>query len=141
MTFKFDFEAEHICYNPSPLSTTEIYEAFEPKLNAGEVELPDIPKAQEQLLTLVIRGAHITHQAGDHDDWANALAGVVYVTASPVEAPMPQFGVQSTTAPASQIGGWAGNGSAPGYGSPDSAAYGAQPSEFWRMLSDVDGAK
>jgi hypothetical protein len=27
------------------------------------------------LLTLVIRGARIDHQPGDHDDWANAVAG------------------------------------------------------------------
>jgi hypothetical protein len=26
---------------------------------------------------LVRRGARVDHQAGDHDDWANAAAGVV----------------------------------------------------------------
>jgi hypothetical protein len=131
MTFKCDFEAEHIHYNSSPLSTTEIYEAFEPKLNAGEVELPDIPKAQEQLLTLVIRGAHITHQAGDHDDWANALAGAVYVTATPVEAPMPQFGVQTTT-------GTGFNGSYVGRNNSSAdGRYGDSPQEFWRMMDNL----
>lgn len=79
-TFKRDFEGEGIAYVPSPLSKTDLYEAFEPALNAGEVELPDIPKLQEQLLTLVVRGARIDHQPGDHDDWANAVAGAVWRT-------------------------------------------------------------
>jgi hypothetical protein len=79
-TFKRDFEGEGIQYKPSPLTTTELYEAFEPALNAGEIELPDIPKLQEQLLTLVIRGARIGHQNGDHDDWANAVAGSAWLT-------------------------------------------------------------
>jgi hypothetical protein len=77
-TFKVDFEGEGIRYEPSPFTKTELYEAFEPALNAGEVELPDIPKLQEQLLTLVIKGARIDHQPGDHDDWANAVAGAVW---------------------------------------------------------------
>ena len=80
-TFKADFASEGISYRSSPLSKTELYEEFEPRLNAGEVELPDIPKLQEQLLTLVIKGARIDHQAGDHDDWANVAAGVVWVAA------------------------------------------------------------
>jgi hypothetical protein len=77
-TFKQDFEAERIRYVPSPLTATELYEAFEPRLNAGEIDLPDVAKLQEQLLTLVIRGARIGHQSGDHDDWANAVAGCVW---------------------------------------------------------------
>ena len=48
-----------------------------PPLNAGEVELLDVPKLQEQLLTLVTRGARIDHEPNGHDDWANAAAGVV----------------------------------------------------------------
>lgn len=79
-TFKCDFEGDGIRYEPSPLSKTELYEAFEPVLNAGQIELPDVPKLQEQLITLVIRGARIDHQPGDHDDWANAVAGVVWRT-------------------------------------------------------------
>lgn len=79
-TFKRDFEGESIAYVPSPLSKTDLYEAFEPALNAGEIELPDIPKMQEQLLTLVVKGARIDHQTGDHDDFANAVAGAVWRT-------------------------------------------------------------
>ncbi len=54
-----------------------MYEALEPKLNAGEVELLDLPELQEQLLTLVWRGSRIDHLPGDHDDFANAAAGAV----------------------------------------------------------------
>lgn len=77
LTFKQDFEAEHIVYRPSKLTKTELYDALEPILNAGELELPDIPKLQEQLLCLVIKGTRIDHQSGDHDDWANSMAGAV----------------------------------------------------------------
>ena len=48
-------------------------------INAGEVELLDEVKLQEQLLTLVLRGAKIDHEPGGHDDYANVLAGLVFV--------------------------------------------------------------
>jgi phage terminase large subunit-like protein len=76
-TFKRDFEAQDIDYVVSDKTKTEIYEAFEPTLNAGECELLDVPKLEEQLLTLVIRGASIDHQPGGHDDWSNAAAGAI----------------------------------------------------------------
>ncbi|RUV59644.1 hypothetical protein EOA85_11145 [Mesorhizobium sp. M5C.F.Ca.IN.020.29.1.1] len=76
-TFKYAFEGQQIQLKSSPLSRTEIYEAFEPLLNAGDIELLDVPKLQEQLLTLIVRGAQIDHQPGDHDDFANAAAGVL----------------------------------------------------------------
>jgi hypothetical protein len=78
-TFKLDFEERKITYRASSLTKSELYEAMEPRINAGEVELPDLPKLQEQLLTLVVRGSRVDHQPGDHDDWANAVAGVVHV--------------------------------------------------------------
>jgi hypothetical protein len=58
----------------TPYTKHQLYEALEPRLNAGEVELLDHPQLQEQLLTLVYRGAKIDHQPGDHDDHANAAA-------------------------------------------------------------------
>jgi hypothetical protein len=134
-TFKSDFEAEGIRYNPSPLTRTEIYEAFEPPLNAGEIELPDIPKLQEQLLTLVIRNAHIDHQPGDHDDWANAVCGAVYLVMAPAfYAPPPRFGSYGRGG-GNFNGAWINASS--GNNTPDNAAYGDQPTEFWRMLSDI----
>ncbi|MCA1467228.1 hypothetical protein I6F09_04915 [Bradyrhizobium sp. IC3195] len=77
LTFKSDFEIAGISYRSSDKNKTEIYEAFEPHLNGGDVELLDLPKLQEQLLTLVVRGAKIDHRPGDHDDWANAAAGAI----------------------------------------------------------------
>jgi hypothetical protein len=131
-TFKSDFEAEGIRYNPSPLTKTELYEAFEPPLNAGEIELPDIPKLQEQLLTLVIRGAHIDHQPGDHDDWANAVAGAVYfVLETPYQPTPPRFGSYGRGPSNFYQNG--GNDSA----NPDSAVYDASPQSFWEMVSDM----
>jgi hypothetical protein len=41
--------------------------------------LLDTPKLESQLLGLVWRGGKIDHQTGDHDDWANAAAGTVYL--------------------------------------------------------------
>jgi hypothetical protein len=78
-TFKLDFEAHGITYVPCPEPKTVLYEELEPRLNAGEVELPDIPKLQEQLLGMVVRGARIDHLPGEHDDYANAAAGAVWL--------------------------------------------------------------
>lgn len=85
-TFRRDFEASGISYSVSTLTKSDIYDAFEPKLNAGEVELLDDGKLQEQLLTLVIRGSKIDHQSGDHDDFANAAAGAIVLVGT--RAPM-----------------------------------------------------
>src|SRR5215468_8922479 len=68
------------------LPKTGIYDALEPKLNAGEVELLDIPELQEQLLTLVIRNGKIDHQPGDHDDYANAAAGALWLVSGQADA-------------------------------------------------------
>lgn len=79
-TFRSDFEEEHsITYTKCRLPKSDLYEEFEPALNAGEVELLDIGTLQEQLLTLVYRGGKIDHQPGDHDDWANAAAGAIWM--------------------------------------------------------------
>jgi hypothetical protein len=86
-TFRRDFEDLGITYSVSPRTKAEIYDAFEPKLNAGEVELLDDGKLQEQLLTLVIRSGKIDHLSGDHDDYANAACGAI-VLASVVK---PEF--------------------------------------------------
>jgi len=78
-TFKFDFEELKITYVKSRLTRSDLYDEFEPKVNGGEVELLDIPKLQEQLLTLVTKGGKTDHQTGDHDDWANAAAGALWM--------------------------------------------------------------
>lgn len=86
-TFRRDFEEAGIVYTVSTRSKTEIYDDFEPKLNAGEIELLDNAKMIEQLLTLVLRTGKIDHLPGDHDDFANAAAGAV-VMASIAKGPM-----------------------------------------------------
>jgi hypothetical protein len=81
-TFRRDFEEQGVAYRIASLSKSDLYDALEPKLNAGEVELLDIHELQEQLLTLVWRGTKIDHLPGDHDDFANAAAGVAYLCGS-----------------------------------------------------------
>jgi hypothetical protein len=81
-TFKRDFEERGITYRSCPLPKSELYEHTEPRLNAGEIELPDLPTLTEQLLTLVQRGARIDHENGSHDDWANGCAGAVWAASA-----------------------------------------------------------
>jgi hypothetical protein len=78
-TFRRDFEEQGVAYRIATLSKSDLYDALEPKLNAGEVELLDIAELQEQLLTLVWRGTRIDHLPGDHDDFSNAAAGVAFL--------------------------------------------------------------
>jgi hypothetical protein len=80
-TFALDFESQGIRYRKSGKDKTAIYEAFEPRLNAGEVELLDVAKLREQLMCLVVRGRNIDHEPGGHDDWANAACGALGLAA------------------------------------------------------------
>jgi hypothetical protein len=80
-TFRADFQEYDISYEVSEFSKSELYDAFKPKLNPGEVELLDDGKLQEQLLTLVIKGSKIDHLSGDHDDFANAAVGALLLVA------------------------------------------------------------
>jgi hypothetical protein len=73
-SFAFAFERYDIIYRAISGSASDQYEAFEPQLNAGVVELLDDPTTIEELLTLVVRGTKVAHEPGSHDDHANALA-------------------------------------------------------------------
>jgi hypothetical protein len=95
-TFRRDFLEGGVNYNVvGPIyrdakgqpSASDFYEALEPRLNAGEIELLDLPELQEQLLTLVWKGAKITHESGGHDDWANAAA-IALILAVPTRQPL-----------------------------------------------------
>jgi hypothetical protein len=90
-TFKHDFQSDGIPYRSCKLTTSELYENMEPVINAGEIELPDLPKLTEQLLILVIRGSRVTHLRGDHDDWATSVAGVHYVASKASTQKIPVF--------------------------------------------------
>ena len=82
-TFKADFEGHEISYDVSKWTAHQLYEALEPRLHAHEVVLLDAPKLeQQQQLGLMWRGGKIDHQAGEHDDYSNAAAGVVQVLAA-----------------------------------------------------------
>ena len=81
LTFRKDFEACEITYIVSKKTQTDLYEALEPKLNASEVELLDVSILIEQAICLVVKGAKITHQNGDHDDFINAAAGAIDLAA------------------------------------------------------------
>ena len=82
-TFRKDFQGYGLTYRvviqPVPgvkgqPAASSFYEQLEPRLNAGEIELLDVPELTEQLLTLIWRGAKIDHESGGHDDFANAAA-------------------------------------------------------------------
>jgi hypothetical protein len=75
-TFRRQFEAQCIGYAVATEPKSALYEAFEPLLNSGAVVLLDVPTLEQQLLGLVWRGGRIDHQPGEHDDYANAVAGV-----------------------------------------------------------------
>lgn len=76
-TFRTQFEQAGISYRLSDKTRSELYEALEPLLNARAVVLLDAAVLEQQLLGLVWRGGKIDHQAGEHDDFANATAGAV----------------------------------------------------------------
>jgi hypothetical protein len=78
-TFKSDFEAHGVTYVPIIKPKSDLYELLEAPLNAGEIELLDQPTLIEQATCLVWRGQRIDHEAGGHDDWINAVAGLAHV--------------------------------------------------------------
>ena len=78
-TFRQDFAKHDIGYQVLEQTRSQLYEALEPRLNAREVVLLDVPILEQQLLGLVWRGGKIDHPVGEHDDWANAAAGLVSV--------------------------------------------------------------
>ncbi len=82
-TFVADFRAHGIEYAICQQTKSQLYEALEPRLNAHEVRLPDVPILEQQLLGLVWRGGKIDHPAGEHDDASNAVAGVVALLGAP----------------------------------------------------------
>lgn len=80
-TFRFRFDDCGIQYVDTKMSASDFYERLEVRINAGECELPgDVPELTEELLTLVVKGAKVTHEAGSHDDFANACA-IAVITA------------------------------------------------------------
>jgi phage terminase large subunit-like protein len=81
-TFRSDFEGHGIRYEVCGLSKSKLYEALEPILNGGRAIFPNVPEVEQQLLGLVWRGGKIDHPGGEHDDWSNAVAGLVHLLAA-----------------------------------------------------------
>lgn len=71
-----------ILYRTATLDRSALYLELLPLVNAGAVELPDEPKLLRELRALERRRGtagrdRIDHRPGEHDDLANAVAGVV----------------------------------------------------------------
>lgn len=81
-TFVSDFARHEIGYQISDLTVSELYEALEPRLNAGKIVLLDSSILESQLLGLVWRGGKITHPSAEHDDWSNSVAGAIHLASS-----------------------------------------------------------
>jgi hypothetical protein len=77
LTFRRQFEVRGVAYQVCEQTKSQLYEAFEPLLNAKSVVLPDVPVLEQQLLGLRWRGGKIDHEHGEHDDYANCAVGVV----------------------------------------------------------------
>lgn len=76
-TFRADFRGLGVDYVVAEHTTSQNYEALEPRLNGRAVVLPDLPLLEQQLLGLIWRGGRIDHPSGEHDDYAAAVAGLV----------------------------------------------------------------
>jgi hypothetical protein len=83
-TFRVKFTDASITYVIADKPKSALYESLEPKLNAGLVVLLDVPTLEQQLLGLAWRGGKIDHQPNEHDDHANAVAGVVRLVSAVV---------------------------------------------------------
>jgi hypothetical protein len=77
MTFRHDFAECGIDYIVCKQTRTDLYENLEVALNAGQVELLDLPKLRSEMMTIIRKGTSLNHMAGRHDDWATSAAGAL----------------------------------------------------------------
>ena len=90
------FRAHGVRYNVAALNRSELYLELLPTVNAAAVELLDDPKLLRELRGLERRRGvagkdRVDHRSGEHDDRANAIAGVVAVFAK--EKSRPKWGL------------------------------------------------
>ena len=71
------FEKCGIVYHTATHTRSQLYTLLEPVVNSHQVELPDSPILLSQLIGLVRKGDRIDHVSNEHDDHANAVAGLV----------------------------------------------------------------
>jgi hypothetical protein len=128
-----------LTYKHSERDRSAIYSDCLPLFTSGKARILANKRLVSQFASLERRTSpigkdRIDHGPGGRDDLCNAAAGAMVLAAAPAfRAPQPQFGVQSTSAPASKIGGWAGNGGG--------APYTSAPQDFWRMIGDIGSPK
>jgi hypothetical protein len=84
------FQANGITYTPAERTKSQIYCEVLPLLNAGRIELLDVPRLLNQLTGLERRTARggrdsIDHAPGAHDDLVNAAALACVMCVGPVE--------------------------------------------------------
>jgi hypothetical protein len=139
------FQVHGITYSASAKPKSDLYRDFLPAVNGRRVELLDHPKMVSQLCALERRTWRagrdsIDHPKGQHDDVINCIAGSL-TNLIAIETPQPTFGVQSTSAPASALGGWAGSGRARGSGRPDNEVYAPTSEGLAQYIWDMGGRK
>jgi hypothetical protein len=76
-TFMHVFSNYGISSELSLSSASELYSAFEPRLNSHQVTLLDHPVLEQQLLGMTWKGGKIDHPSGEHDDIANSAVGAL----------------------------------------------------------------
>ena len=74
----------NVRYDPSAKTKSELYTDLLPLVNSARIQLLDIPKCNNQLLSLERRTARggkdsVDHPSGHHDDLINAVAGAASV--------------------------------------------------------------
>jgi hypothetical protein len=116
---------------------------------SGQARLLDSEKLRDQLTGLERRfyasGRETVDDSGaqsSHDDLANVCCGtLVNLSFEPYIAPQPHFGTYGRCSESNHLGQVGGYSNAQAYGnnhSVDNAAYGDAPSEFWRMIGDLN---
>lgn len=111
------FRVHRIQYDPCKQPKSDLYRELLPAINAGTVELLDIPRLVAQLLSLERRTARggrdsIDHAPGGHDDLANVLAGAVAALPLAVSDWQPELGLSRRAASlewALRVGAESGN--------------------------------
>ena len=84
------FSRQGITYQPTPKPKSDLYLDFMARITSGQVELLDNDTLVAQLSRLERRAARggrdsIDHPIGEHDDLANAVAGVASMDHSRIE--------------------------------------------------------
>lgn len=87
------FRAHGVRYETAQLDRSALYLELLPLVNAGTIELPDDDKLLRELRGLERRRGtagrdRVDHRPGEHDDRANAVAGVVSLLGRPRVSPL-----------------------------------------------------